>query len=92
MAGNNRSGTGTPRNETGVQNREGCLLLDPLTEREEDVISWVAKGLTNKQVAQELHISPATVETHLHNIYSKLGVSNRVQATIVAYQIGIVAP
>lgn len=55
-----------------------------LTSREEEVLELVAKGLTNKQIAKELVISPATAKTHVAHIMQKLGVSTRTQAAIVA--------
>jgi DNA-binding NarL/FixJ family response regulator len=54
--------------------------LDPLTERENDVILRLAQGLTNKQIALALGISEHTVKFHVSSIYSKLGVSNRTEA------------
>jgi DNA-binding NarL/FixJ family response regulator len=52
-----------------------------LTARELEVLRLVAQGLTNEQVAEDLVISPRTVETHLTSIYSKIGVSSRAAAT-----------
>jgi DNA-binding NarL/FixJ family response regulator len=50
-----------------------------LTEREAEVAALVAHGLSNKIVAQQLGIAPGTVKSHLHSIYRKLGIENRVQ-------------
>ena len=61
-----------------------------LTEREFNVISLVAVGLTNSQIAAKLHISVHTVKAHLEAIYDKFGVSNRVQAAIKAIVLGLV--
>ena len=61
-----------------------------LTEREFYVISLVAKGLTNSQIAEKLYISVHTVKAHLEVIYDKFGVSNRVQAVIKAIVLGLV--
>lgn len=52
-----------------------------LTKRERQILSLLAKGQTNKQISTELSIKESTVENHVHNIYEKLGVNNRVQAT-----------
>ena len=58
----------------------------PLTEREEQVLVAVARGLTNHEVAGELYISLSTVKTHLGSLMGKLGVRNRVELALWAYQ------
>ena len=58
----------------------------PLTEREEQVLVAVARGLTNHEVAAELYISLSTVKTHLGSLMAKLGVRNRVELALWAYQ------
>jgi DNA-binding NarL/FixJ family response regulator len=58
----------------------------PLTEREEQVLVAVARGLTNHEVAAELYISLSTVKTHLGSLMGKLGVRNRVELALWAYQ------
>ena len=63
---------------------------DPLTERELEVLKQLSKGLTNKQVAQALSISPGTVKTHTLSIYLKLDVKNRTEAVIQAKAYGII--
>ena len=55
--------------------------LDELTVREVEVLRLVARGLTNEQVAEQLVISPRTVNSHLNSIYSKIGVESRTAAT-----------
>lgn len=55
-------------------------LLDPLSERELEVLQGIAAGLKNQEIADQLTVSLSTVKTHINNIYSKLGVTNRVQA------------
>jgi NarL family two-component system response regulator LiaR len=62
---------------------------DPLTDREREVLRLVAKGLSNREIAQRLVITEATVRTHVSNILSKLHLANRVQATLYALQEGI---
>ena len=62
--------------------------LVPLTDREEEVLVTVARGRTNAEIADELHISLSTVKTHLTNLTSKLGVRNRVEMAMWAYETG----
>lgn len=60
----------------------------PLTARERDVLSWVARGKTNAEIAQLLWLAPSTVRKHLENVYAKLGVSTRTAA--VARFVGLI--
>ncbi|WFE20116.1 response regulator transcription factor [Solwaraspora sp. WMMD937] len=62
--------------------------LDPLTDREEQVLVAVARGRTNTEIAGELHISLSTVKSHLAALMTKLGVRNRVEVAIWAYETG----
>jgi DNA-binding NarL/FixJ family response regulator len=64
--------------------------LDTLTEREADVLRWMARGLGNQEIAEKLFVSEATVKTHVAHILDKLRVANRVQAVIAAYESGMV--
>jgi DNA-binding NarL/FixJ family response regulator len=61
-----------------------------LTEREASILSAVSRGLSNDEIATELWVTQQTVKFHLTNIYRKLGVKNRTEATRVAYQRGLV--
>jgi DNA-binding NarL/FixJ family response regulator len=61
---------------------------EPLTEREEEVLVTVAKGRTNAEVADELHISLSTVKSHLASLMGKLGARNRVEIAMWAYETG----
>lgn len=61
---------------------------EPLTDRELDVLNWVAQGLTNQEIADQLVISEGTVRTHVSNILSKLHLANRTQAALYALREG----
>jgi DNA-binding NarL/FixJ family response regulator len=60
--------------------------IEPLTEREEEVLKTVARGRTNEEIARELHISLSTVKTHLASLMGKLGARNRVEIAVWAYE------
>ncbi len=64
-------------------------LIDPLSERELEVLQLIAEGLTNPEIASKLYVSLNTVKVHTRNIYSKLGVSNRTEAGNKARELGI---
>lgn len=76
--------------DTSTAGARDRAALDVLTEREREVLALVGKGLNNQELAATLHVSEATVKTHVGRVLAKLGVRDRVQAVIVAYETGLV--
>lgn len=78
--------------ETAVTPPPAQPLLDPLSDREIEVLQIIAEGLTNQEVANRLYLSLHTVKVHARNIYAKLDVKNRTEAVARGRSLGILPP
>jgi len=73
----------------GLKLGRGDPELDSLTDRERDVLRCLARGLSNQEIASELHIAETTVRTHVGHVLTKLNVRDRVQAVVRAHEMGV---
>jgi DNA-binding NarL/FixJ family response regulator len=75
--------------EAGGQARPPATLPDDLTPREAEVLSLIARGISNREIAAELFVSEATVKTHINHVFSKIDARDRAQAVHYAYTHGL---
>ena len=73
-----------------IPTNQGEQLIDPLTEREIEVLQLLAQGMANKQIALQLGISEHTVKFHISGIYTKFGVTNRTAAVRLGVRWGLI--
>jgi DNA-binding NarL/FixJ family response regulator len=71
---------------------DGPVELAELTTREREILTLIARGLTNSEIANDLVLGESTVKTHVGNILSKLRLRDRVQAVVLAYETGLIRP
>ncbi|PMB50873.1 DNA-binding response regulator [Fischerella thermalis CCMEE 5205] len=77
-------------NSTEDYTKKASITVNPLTQREQEILSLIAQGKTNQEIAEALYITTGTVRVHVHTILHKLEVRDRTQAVIVAMQAGLI--
>ena len=79
----------SPADQLAAQNGKGGRERSPLSTREREIVALVAQGYKNKEMAEKMFISEQTVKNHLHNIFDKLGVSDRLELALYAIHKGL---
>ncbi len=77
--------------QTARSEPSGQFLIEPLSEREIEILNLIAEGDSNAEIAHKLFITVGTVKRHVNNIYGKLGVHSRARAVVRARDIGLIA-
>ena len=72
--------------------RRSAAELDPLTDREREVLTLVGRGMSNTEIAAELYVSPATAKAHVSHVMTKLLARDRAQLVVIAYESGLIHP
>jgi DNA-binding NarL/FixJ family response regulator len=80
------------RISSGLRDAPDASRLQPLTDREREVLALVGQGLTNEEIGGRLYLSPLTAKTHVSRIMAKLLARDRVQLVVIAYETGLVSP
>jgi LuxR family maltose regulon positive regulatory protein len=75
--------------ESAAAGSVATILIEPLSEREREVLRLLAAGRTNREIADELYVSLGTVKAHTHHVFAKLGVRGRTEAAARARELGL---
>jgi DNA-binding NarL/FixJ family response regulator len=81
--------TTAPSTSTAPSYIDSTASIEQLTEREREILTLVARGASNRQIAENLYLTEGTVKNHMSNILSKLGVRDRTQAALKAKELGL---